>query len=192
MNNYKSRPKINSKIIFNDILSNTNTALVIGMNNSDIIAVLQNKKITTQELNVIDEDVIIDYLKDKNDKDFDVIIFNLELSNYRKLNTLIPLLTDKSIYAIIRYRNKNRPYKTTKKHKINKIIKDSNINILKRLYVQKNIVSKSIFFKFFAYCTVLFITRHNIAIHTENILNDKIKKIIFNKKEIINLSINKK
>ena len=49
MDSYKNRPKINPKIIFNYLLPDTKKALIIGNNNSDIIEILKQKRITFSE-----------------------------------------------------------------------------------------------------------------------------------------------
>ena len=50
MDSYKSRPKINPKIIFNYLLPDTKKALIIGNNNSDIIEILKQKRITFSQI----------------------------------------------------------------------------------------------------------------------------------------------
>ena len=115
-NNYKTRPKINSKIIFYHLLSNTKSALVVGNNNSDILEILKQRKISYTEFKEIAENDIINLLENKKDKSLDCIILNLELCNYHKLKTILSLLVQKSNYALIRFRNHNiSSTKVTKK-----------------------------------------------------------------------------
>ena len=52
MDSYKSRPKINPKIIFNYLLPDTKKALIIGNNNSDIIEILKELK-NIHTLNIV-------------------------------------------------------------------------------------------------------------------------------------------
>ena len=53
MDSYKSRPKINPKIIFNYLLPDTKKALIIGNNNSDIIEILKQKRITFLKIEIL-------------------------------------------------------------------------------------------------------------------------------------------
>lgn len=191
--NYKTRPKINPKIIFDNLLPNTKTALIIGKNNSDIVEILKMKKIEFKEFQNDDEKAIIEFLSMQDDKSFDIIMFNLELCNYHKLKTMINLFLSKSDYSIIRFRNHDAsPSKITKKEKIYKIIKSQKINVLKKFYSKNNFFTKNILFKPFSYCSIYFIRKNKPALNFEFCVIDKIKKFLFSKRRIEKLVINKK
>ncbi|HSQ97954.1 MAG TPA: hypothetical protein VLL98_04510 [Rickettsiales bacterium] len=184
MANYKRRSKINPKIIFNNILKNTQNALVIGENNFDIVEVLKSKNIILKELEENKENKIINSLENFEDNKFEVIILNLELSNFEDIKSIILNLINKSNYCVIRFRNNNHDEKITKKVLINKIIKDENIKIFKKIFGKQNKISNSIFFKPFAYYTVYFITKNTYATNFELSLMERIKSfiILLNKK----------
>ncbi len=191
--NYKTRPKINPKIIFNNLLPDTKTSLIIGKNNSDIVEILKSKKIEYKEFQDEDEKAIVEFLSQQEDKKYDVAIFNFELCNYHRLKNIINLLLNKSNYSIIRFRNHNvSPVKITKKRRICRIIRHEKINVFKKFYSKKNFVTKNILFKPFAYYTVYFMTKNKPALNFEICITDKIKKILFSKKEAEKLVINKK
>jgi len=193
-NYYKSRPKINSKIIFNSIPVNTKNALVIGENSSDIIEVLKSKKISTEEFQEKNEPKILNFLNKYEDNKFEVIILNIELSDFHDIKTIISTLINKSNYSVIRFRNNNHNKKITKKTLINNIIKKQNISIFNKVFGKKNKISSSIFFKPFAYYTVYFITKNTYAINFGLSPLEKIKKFLnLSNKEInFTLEINKK
>ena len=90
--NYKTRPKINPKIIFNNLLPDTKTSLIIGKNNSDIVEILKSKKIEYKEFQDEDEKTIVEFLSQQEDKKYDAAIFNFELCNYHRLKNIINLL----------------------------------------------------------------------------------------------------
>ncbi len=191
--NYNERPKINPKIIFNNIDSSVKTALIIGKNNSDIVEILKSKKVNIDEFQKDNEKEIINFLNDKEDNTYDIIILNFELSNFHKIRIIINLLIDKSLCSIIRFRSHNvNKTKITKKDKIDKIIKVENINIIRKFYAKQNFVSKSIFFKPLSYYTVYFITKNKLALNFEPSYTDKIKNILLYKKRSEKLLINKK
>ena len=184
--NYKSRPKINSKIIFNNIPKGTKNVLVIGNNNSDIIEILRVKGINFDESNSCDEQEILDYLSYIDDNKFEVIILNLELSNFCKIRKIIEAVVAKSVYALIRFRNNNHNNKITKKEKINNIIKVDKIAIIKKVYGRKNFITENVILKYFTYYTVYFITKNKLGLNYELSLTNKIKKFFLQKREIIN------
>lgn len=191
--NYKIRPKINPKIIFNNLLPDTKTSLIIGKNNSDILEILKSKKIEYKEFQDENEKAIVEFLSEQEDRKYDVIIFNFELCNYDKLKNIINLLLDKSNYSVIRFRNHDiSPTKITKKRRIYEIISHEKINVFKKLYSKKNFFTKNILFKPFAYCTIYFMTKNKPALNFEICITDRIKKILFSKKVSEKLVINKK
>lgn len=192
MINYKSRPKINSKIIFNNILDNTKNALVIGENDSDIIEILKSKKISVDEFIEKDETKILNFLYTHEDNKFEVIILNFELCDFQNISTIISTLINKSNYSVIRFRNNNHDKKTTKKTLINNIIKQQKINIFKKIFGKKNKISSSILFKPFAYYTVYFITKNTYAINFGLSPLDKIKKFLSLPNKEINLTFKNK
>lgn len=181
---YNTRPKINPKVIFSDILEDTKNSLVIGSNNSDIVEILKQKRIKLEEFEIDDENKIIEFLSDKDDKNYDSIILNFELCNYNKIKDLLNKLLEKSKYSIIRFRNHNHHNKITKKKMIAKIIKSENIYVIKKFYSKRNFVSKSIFFRPFAYYSIYFIAKEeqNPIINTTstkfklNPLSNSVKK----------------
>ena len=191
--NYNNRPKINPKIIFNNVDSTVKNALIIGSNNSDIVEILKAKKISVSEFSNHEEKEILDFLESKEDNKYDIIILNYELSNFHGIKNLINSMVAKGGYVIIRFRNHNvSKVKISKKGKIYKIINDEKITIFKKFYSKYNFVSKSILFKPFAYCTVLFITKNKFALNFEPCFWGKIKKLIVSKKHSEKLVINKK
>lgn len=192
-NNYKTRPKINSKIIFYHLLPNTKNALIIGNNNSDILEILKQKKISSTECREMDENNIISFLENKKDKSLDCIILNLELCNFHKLKAILSLLVRKSNYALIRFRNHNiSSNKVTKKKRIEKIIYKEKIDVIKKFYGKKNFVCSCFPFKFFSYYTVYFIQRDQLMVTYEISLTEKLKKFILSfKKRTLKLIINK-
>ena len=194
MDSYKSRPKINPKIIFNYLLPDTKKALIIGNNNSDIIEILKQKRIAFSENRNIKEKQLIEYLETLQNKEFSIIILNLELCNYNRINTILKLLVDKSNYSIIRFRNHNaNTLKVSKKKKIKKLINRYKINIIKKFYGRKNYICNSCLFSYIAYYTVYFITRDAIHLNYEVSFIEKIKNILLSlKKESIRLIIRKK
>ncbi len=190
---YNDRPKINPKIIFNNVDSNIDNALIIGNNNSDIVEILKSKKIDVEEFQNNKEKEILDFLNSKENNKYNVIIFNFELSNFHRLRIIINALLAKSNYCIIRFRNHNvSNTKITKKDRIYKIINIEKINVLKKFYSKKNFVSKSILFKPFSYYTVYFITKDKPALNFELSFIGKIKKILLSLKRSEKLVINKK
>ena len=194
MDSYKSRPKINPKIIFNYLLPDTKKALIIGNNNSDIIEILKQKRITFSENRNIKEKQLIEYLETLQNKEFSIIILNLELCNYNRINKILKLLVDKSNYSIIRFRNHNaNTLKVSKKKKIKKLINRYKINIIKKFYGRKNYICNSFLFSYIAYYTVYFITRDAIHLNYEVSFIEKIKNLLLSlKKESIRLIIRKK
>lgn len=178
MINYRSRPKINSKIIFNNIPSNTKNALVIGENSSDIIEVLKTKKISLDEFVEKDERKILNFLDTYEDNKFEVIILNLELCDFQNISAIISTLINKSSYSVVRFRNNNHNEKITKKTLINNIIKQQSISVFKKIFGKKNKISNNILFKPFAYYTVYFITKNTYAINFSLSPLDKIKKFL--------------
>ncbi|MDD2839766.1 MAG: hypothetical protein PHY80_01375 [Rickettsiales bacterium] len=189
MINYKSRPKINSKIIFNNVPKNTKNALVIGENSSDIIEVLKSKKITTSEFTENDEKKILNFLNKHEDNKFELIILNSELCDFQDINTIISTLINKSNYSVIRFRNNNHNKKITKKTLINNIIKQQKISIFKKIFGKQNKISNSIIFKPFAYYTVYFITKNTYAINFVLTPLEKIKSFLNISSEKINLTL---
>lgn len=189
MSNYNSRPKINSKIIFNNIPKNTKNALVIGNNSSDITEVLKSKGIIFDELSENNETKILKFLNEYDDNKFEVIILNLELSDFHNINVVISTIIKKSNYSVIRFRNNNHNKKTTKKVLINNIIKQQNISVFKRVFGKKNKISNSIFFKPFAYYTVYFITKNTYAINFGLSPLEKIKRLIASPSKEVNLTL---
>lgn len=187
MENYKTRSKINSKIIFNEISENTKSALVIGNNNSDLVEVLKLKKVPVQEFNETNEKELINFLNNLDENKFELIILNYELSNFYNIKFIIDKIVEKSSYGVIRFRNNNHNGKQTKKKLINKILKKDNINIFKRIYGKMNIVSSCILFKPFAYYSVYFISKNKYATNTilspinkiKNYLKSIGKKMVF-------------
>ena len=194
MDSYKSRPKINPKIIFNYLLPDTKKALIIGNNNSDIIEILKQKRIAFSENRNIKEKQLIGYLETLQNKEFSIIILNLELCNYNRINKILKLLVDKSNYSIIRFRNHNaNNLKVSKKKKIKKLINRYKINIIKKFCGRKNYICNSFLFSYIAYYTVYFITRDAIHLNYEVSFIEKIKNILLSlKKESIRLIIRKK
>lgn len=194
MDSYKSRPKINPKIIFDYLLPDTKNALIIGNNNSDIIEILKQKRIAFFESRKVEEKQLIEYLETLQNREFSVIILNLELCNYHKINTILKLLVDKSNYSIIRFRNYNiNTLKVSKKQRIKKIINKYKINVLKKFYGKKNYICKSFLFSHIAYYTVYFITRDVIHLNYEISFTEKIKNFFLSlKKESIGLIIKEK
>ncbi len=191
--NYKTRPKINPKIIFNDILPDTKTSLIIGKNNSDIVEILKSKQIEYTEFQDESEGAIFEFLNEQNDKSYDAIIFNFELCNYHRLENIINLLLNKSKYSIIRFRNHDiNSTKITKKKTIYKIFKSQKINIIKRFYSKQNFFTKNILFRPFAYYTICFITKDKPSLNFEVSIVSKIKKLLFLKHGTEKLVINKK
>ena len=182
MDSYKNRPKINPKIIFNYLLPDTKKALIIGNNNSDIIEILKQKRIAFSENRNIKEKQLIEYLETLQNKEFSIIILNLELCNYNRINKILKLLVDKSNYSIIRFRNHNaNTLKVSKKKKI------------KKFYGRKNYICNSFLFSYIAYYTVYFITRDAIHLNYEVSFIEKIKNLLLSlKKESIRLIIRKK
>lgn len=192
MENYKHRPKINPKIIFNNINKEVRSVLIIGNDNSDVLELLKFKNIPNKEFLEIKEINIINFLLDQEDNKFDLIIFNLELSNFFKIKQIIELLLKKGSRVVIRFRNKNHgKHKTTKRKIINQIIKKDKITILEKIYSKYNFFSECFLFKPFAYYTVYFITKNDLALNFELSFFNKLKKIIFLKREA-KLIINKK
>lgn len=179
MSNYKHRPKINPKIIFNNVENNTSNALIIGENNSDIIEILISKNVKFDEIVEKNEIKILKSLEEFEDDKFEVIIFNLELSNFHNIQLIISKLIQKSNYSIVRFRNNDHGRKKTKKSIINNIIKQENIKVFKKVFGRKNRISESILFKPFAYYTVYFITKNTYAVNFELSLVEKIKKLMF-------------
>ena len=176
MDNYKSRPKINPKIIFDYLLPDTKKALIIGNNNSDIIEILKQKRIAFFENRKVEEKQLIEYLETLQNKEFSVIILNLELCNYHKINTILKLLVDKSSYSIIRFRNHNvNVLKVSKKKRIKKLIRRYNINIIKKFYGRKNYIYRNFLFSRITYYTVYFITRDTVHLNYEISFTEKIK-----------------
>ena len=102
MDSYKSRPKINPKIIFNYLLPDTKKALIIGNNNSDIIEILKQKRITFSENRNIKEKQFIEYLETLQNKEFSIIILNLELCNYNRINTILKFFVSKFTFFSLR------------------------------------------------------------------------------------------
>lgn len=190
--NYNSRPKINSKIIFNHVPENTKNVLIIGENNSDIVEIIKQKKIKFDELHSGDEREILNYLSEKQDKKISIIILNLELCNFANIEKIINAVTDKSEYSIIRFRNKTKKSKVSKRKKICGILNSNRINILKKFYSKKNFVSSSLLFKPFSYYSVYFISRDKPALNHEPSFVEKIKNLILSKKEMTKLAIMKK
>ena len=183
---YKSRPKINSKIIFNNMPRGTKNALIIGNNNSDIIEILKLREIAFDELISVDEMEIINFLSYLEDKKYEVIILNLEMCNFYKIRKIIEMLITKSFYSIVRFRNNNHDNKITKKKKINNIIKVDRINIIKKFYGRKNFVFVNPLFKYFSYYTVYFLTKNKLGLNFELSMNDKIKKYFLRGREALN------
>mgnify|MGYP004587420777 CR=1 FL=1 len=194
MDNYKSRPKINPKIIFDYLLPDTKKALIIGNNNSDIIEILKQKRIAFFENRTVEEKQLIEYLETLQNKEFSVIILNLELCNYHKINTILKLLVDKSSYSIIRFRNHNvNVLKVSKKKRIKKLIRRYNINIIKKFYGRKNYIYRNFLFSRITYYTVYFITRDTVHLNYEISFTEKIKNFLLSfRKESVRLIINKK
>lgn len=194
MDNYKSRPKINPKIIFDYLLPDTKKALIIGNNNSDIIEILKQKRIAFFENRTVEEKQLIEYLETLQNKEFSVIILNLELCNYHKINTILKLLIDKSSYSIIRFRNHNvNVLKVSKKKRIKKLIRRYNINIIKKFYGRKNYIYRNFLFSRITYYTVYFITRDTVHLNYEISFTEKIKNFLLSfRKESVRLIINKK
>lgn len=187
MENYKTRSKINSKIIFNKVSEKTKSALVIGNNNSDLVEVLKLKNVPVKEFNETNEKELINFLNNLDENKFELIVLNYELSNFYNVKCIIEKIVEKSNYSIIRFRNNNHNGKQTKKKLINKILKKDNINIFKRIYGKMNIVSSCILFKPFAYYSVYFISKNKYATNTilspinkiKNYLKSIGKKMVF-------------
>jgi len=191
--NYKTRPRINPKIIFYDLLPSTRTSLVIGKDNSDIVEVLKSKDVMYEEFKHETEGEIVEFLNGKADKKYDVLIFNSELCDYHGLRRVINLFLAKSHYSIIRFRNYNvASSKVTKRKRILKIIKFENIHVFKKIYSKKNFITKNMLFRPFSHYTVYFITKDKPVLNYAMGFIAKIKKFLFFDRNIEELVINKR
>lgn len=194
MEDYKTRSKINSKIIFNEVSEKTKNALVIGNNNMDLIEVLKLKKISTTEFNETNEKELINFLSNLEENKFELIILNYELSNFYNIKCIIDKIVEKSNYSVIRFRNNNHNGKQTKKKLINRILKKENINIFKKVYGKMNTISSCILFKPFAYYSVYFISKDKYATNTILSPINKIKSYLksIGKKMVFTFETNKR
>jgi len=190
-----SRSKIHPKIIFQHI-SNDATVLILGDNNFDIIEVLKHKQCNIKEVTVECSEDIISELKKYNNKAFDYVILNLELSRVTKNDNIISLAVDKAHYTILRVRNKSilqgqRMF--SKKRKILNICRKNKFNVFKTFYCKKNYFTRNPFYVLSAYYVVYFVTnKRKSFLFQEEFVNDVLTKLSQKRKKSLTFARVKK
>lgn len=146
-------------------------ALVIGVENSDILKMLKVKNIRFSTFDTCEEVNIIKYLNRINHDEFDSIIFNLNLSDFDKMKNILELLSDRSKFTVVWFSDKKR--------EIDLALHSKNILIFRKFYIMKNYMTKNLLFQRLAEYFVYYISKNDLNFATEISFVTKAKKFLF-------------
>ena len=170
------RLDINSKLICKYIKNRKiYKILIIGIINDDLKNLLIDNNIICETFEEVDEKKILDKISNLENKCFNLIILNCDLTKFYRIDLILSNMISKSNALMVRFFNNNSRNRIIKERRINKIIKFYGLNIASVFFANNDFFTKYAFLKKFSNYTVYVLKKNFIILNTIPILLKKIK-----------------